>query len=128
MGTTNATATRRILIVDTDPIMRELEADGLRTAGYTAVCSENAAAAARVLADGHEFDLLIVDLMMPTISDGISFLRWLRGETNSTAPVMVHTAHANAADEARQAGASRVIVKPVAWKRFVSEIRDLLDC
>ncbi len=127
METISATALRRILIVDNDPIMRELEADGLRTAGYATVCSQDAKDATRILAGDREFDLIILDLMMPTINDGLSFMRWLGGESESTTPVMVHTADADAADKAWQAGATRIIVKPVAWKRFVKEIHELLD-
>jgi DNA-binding response OmpR family regulator len=127
MKTAGAIDVRRILIVDSDPIMRELEADGLKTAGYTTVCSQDANDAARVLADDHRFDLIIVDLMVPTKTDGLSFVRRLRHESNRTTPIMVHTADTDAADEARQAGASRIVVKPVAWKCFVREIRELLD-
>ena len=125
MNTTSTTAPRRVLIVDSDPLLRELESDGLRAAGYSTMCSQGAEDTVRILADGHEFDLIIVDPMMPTMTDGLSLMRRIRSESRSTTPIMVHTAHADAADEARQAGATRVVVKPVAWKRFVKEIREL---
>ena len=56
----------RILLVDDDPVVRELTSSVLRRAGHSVVGVERASTALRELEIDHEgFDLLITDLVMP---------------------------------------------------------------
>ncbi len=56
----------RILLVDDDPVVRELTSSVLRRAGHVVVGVERASTALRELEIDHEgFDLVITDLVMP---------------------------------------------------------------
>ena len=59
----------RILLVDDDPVVRELTTSVLKRAGHAVVAVERASAALREIEVDHEgFDLLITDLVMPGIT------------------------------------------------------------
>jgi len=65
-----------ILVVDDDPICRELMRRLLPRAGYTVVIANNGKDALEALA-AHPADLVLLDLAMPQM-DGLTFLRILR--------------------------------------------------
>src|SRR5258707_4150623 len=58
---------RRILVVDDDPIIRDMMADLLESEGHTPVFARNGQEALRLL-QGPESYLVFLDLMMPTFS------------------------------------------------------------
>jgi CheY-like chemotaxis protein len=63
----------RILVVDDEPHQRRSLSLGLRAAGFTTVEAESGAQALHLVAQ-QTFDLLITDLMMPTVN-GIQLAR-----------------------------------------------------
>jgi PAS domain S-box-containing protein len=65
---TEATAT--ILLVEDEPVVRELIAAGLEDEGYTAVAYPAPAEALAFVEDGGAFDFLITDVVMPGIGGG----------------------------------------------------------
>ncbi|HEY3993880.1 MAG TPA: response regulator [Ktedonobacteraceae bacterium] len=58
---------QKIVVVDDDPIIRDMMADLLESEGYTAVLVRNGQEALRLL-QGPESYLVFLDLMMPTFS------------------------------------------------------------
>ena len=64
---------QRILFVDDEPLLARLGGQFLRKLGYDAVTETDASTALTVFRAG-EFDLVITDLTMPTLS-GIQFGR-----------------------------------------------------
>lgn len=58
---------QHILVVDDDPIIRDMMADLLESEGYTSVLVRNGQEALRLL-QGPESYLVFLDLMMPTFS------------------------------------------------------------
>jgi len=71
-------------------------------------------AALALLEGGEEFDLVILDVMMPG-QDGLEVCRRLRADQRTTdIPVLMFTALSSDADveSARQAGATHLITKP----------------
>jgi CheY-like chemotaxis protein len=58
---------QRILVVDDDPIIRDMMADLLESEGHTPVFARNGQEALRLL-QGPESYLVFLDLMMPTFS------------------------------------------------------------
>ena len=82
-----------LLVVDDDERIRSLLQQFLVQDGYLISTAENAEQA-RILLSGIEFDLIILDVMMPG-QDGISFAGELRNLGNNTC--LLYTS--DAADE-----------------------------
>lgn len=109
----------RILLVDDDPIMRELAAAKLAEAGHEPVVAANGAEAYELLRE-RGADLVISDLDMPQM-DGFELTRRIRADRDlCDTPVIVITAsdHAKAVDEAFAAGATSFLAKPINWTLF----------
>src|SRR5258706_15165763 len=87
-----AEAERHLLIVDDDDRIRDLIKEYLGRAGFRVTTAPDAAAARRLM-DALDFDLLVLDVMMPG-EDGLSLTRWLRGRTGEAGrtPVLILTA------------------------------------
>jgi CheY-like chemotaxis protein len=74
------TRQQTILLVDDEPLTRELSRDMLEREGYAVVLAADACEAERFGEQGGHFDLLITDLVMPQIS-GPDLARKLRAAT-----------------------------------------------
>jgi two-component system chemotaxis response regulator CheY len=106
----------RILVVDDSSLVRLYCRGVLEQAGFEVEQALNGVEALeKVLAQ--PFDLVIADMNMPRM-DGLSFLRALRRGASdvATLPVLVVSTEAEAQDrdQARAAGASFYLVKPVS--------------
>src|SRR5690554_44490 len=99
-----------LLVVDDDERLRSLLQKFLRREGFLVTTAHDAAHARRILS-GLDFDLVVLDVMMPG-EDGISFCRWLheRGDM----PVLLLTAREGTADRIAglEAGADDYLAKP----------------
>ena len=123
----SAGARIRILIVDDSSLVRLYCRDVLESAGFEVDQAINGIEAMeKVLAQ--TFDLVIVDVNMPRM-DGFSFLRALRASANVAAslPALVITTEAGKQDreDARAAGASYYLVKPVSEADLVRHVAAL---
>ena len=76
-----------ILIVDDEPIIREILTRKLRDSGYSPIPAENAFEALNTMR-GHPCPLVLSDIMMPGM-DGIALLKALRTTYPDTAVVMI---------------------------------------
>jgi PAS domain S-box-containing protein len=63
-----------VLLVDDDPIVREVLGISLQEAGFAVTQAENGTVALAVLQDGHMVDILVSDLTMPGM-DGLALIR-----------------------------------------------------
>ncbi|PYE84523.1 response regulator [Pseudoroseicyclus aestuarii] len=115
-----------LLVVDDDSRLRELLRKFLRREGYLVTAARDAAQARRLLA-GLEFDLIVLDVMMPG-EDGISFCRALREERGLTLPVLLLTARSETQDRISglEAGADDYLPKPFDPKELVLRINAIL--
>jgi DNA-binding response OmpR family regulator len=79
----------RVLVVDDDPRFLSTVRDVLTDEGYVVEIAANGQAATRRF---HTFspDVLVLDLVMPGLMDGIEVLAWLKKEGSQT-PVVVLT-------------------------------------
>lgn len=113
-----------LLIVDDDERIRELLKKFLMRAGFLVTAARDAAHARRVLA-GLEFDLIVMDVMMPG-EDGISLTNSLR-ETLST-PIMLLTARGEIEHRIAglEAGADDYLAKPFEPKELLLRINAIL--
>ena len=118
---------RRIVLVDDDPIMRELAGSKLRGAGYTVLEAENGAEALSIL-EAQSADLVISDLDMP-VMDGFALTKAIRNhEFLSQTPVLVITGsdHEEAVEQAFSAGATSFLAKPINWALFSQAVKFVL--
>ena len=76
-----------MLVVDDEPLVRDLETQILRLQGYTVLEAENAAEALRLAREAAAIHLLITDLAMPEI-DGLELTRRFR-EVHPKTPVLM---------------------------------------
>ena len=79
----------RLLIVEDDRKLADFVARGLRAEGFAVDLAADGREG-RTYIDSYQYDLLILDLMLPLIS-GSELLRQLR-RSNPTLPVLVVTA------------------------------------
>ena len=120
-------AQRHLLVVDDDDRIRSLLKQFLKRAGFRVTGAADAEAARR-LAAMLDFDLMILDVMMPG-EDGFSFIRWLRSQPGYTAlPVLMLTARGVAADriEGLSLGADDYLSKPFEPKELLLRVEAIL--
>lgn len=113
-----------LLIVDDDERIRTLLQKFLMRQGFLVTSARDAAHARRVLS-GLEFDMLILDVMMPG-EDGLSLTRSLR-ETLTT-PILLLTAKGETDNriEGLEAGADDYLAKPFEPKELLLRINAIL--
>jgi two-component system OmpR family response regulator len=108
-----------VLVVDDEPMIRQLVVDFLLEAGYAVDSAANGSEALRALMR-HRPNAIVLDLMMPVL-DATGFLELMRVNPRSArVPVIVLTAAYNAAEEAARLGAQACVTKPF-------ELEDLVD-
>lgn len=113
-----------ILVVDDDTRLRSLLQRFLRESDFYVSVAKNAEEARERLKD-YQFNLLIVDIMMPN-ETGLEFLQKLRLE--SFVPVILLTAMGETADRIAglEIGADDYLSKPFEPKELVLRIKNIL--
>ena len=113
-----------LLIVDDDERIRGLLQKFLIRNGFLVSAARDAAHARRILS-GLDFDLIVLDVMMPG-EDGISLTKGIR-ETSAT-PILLLTARAETDDRIAglEAGADDYLAKPFEPKELLLRINAIL--
>ena len=114
----------RILVVDDDPEIVSFLRKGLIYEGYTVDTASDGAEALSIARE-REPDLVILDIMMPSI-DGIEASKRLRQA--SDVPILMLTAKGTVADRVAglDSGADDYLVKPFAFEELLARVRALL--
>jgi two-component system, OmpR family, phosphate regulon response regulator OmpR len=119
---------RHLLVVDDDDRIRDLLRQFLNRAGFRVTVAASAEAAGRLL-DTLDFDLVILDVMMPG-EDGVSFARRLRATPGPTAkaPILMLTARGETSDriEGLSAGVDDYLAKPFEPQELLLRIEAIL--
>lgn len=117
-----------VLVVDDEPLTRNLLRLMLEPAGYNVVgAGDGFEALAMVKAVSP--DILILDVMMPAM-DGITVCRKLREEVETAhLPIIMLSGkvHRDAIQEGLAAGANRYLAKPMSRTGLLQEMRAVLD-
>lgn len=113
-----------LLIVDDDERIRSLLQKFLIRSGFMVTAARDAAHARRLMA-GLEFDLIVMDVMMPG-EDGISLTRDLRHRLST--PILLLTAKGETEDRIAglEAGADDYLSKPFEPKELLLRINAIL--
>ena len=113
-----------LLIVDDDERIRSLLGKFLVRSGFYVTTASDSAKARRLLA-GLEFDLIVLDVMMPG-EDGIALTASLREDIAT--PILLLTAKGETADRIRglEAGADDYLSKPFEPKELLLRINAIL--
>ena len=116
--------TRHLLVVDDDNRIRDLLKEFLARSGFRVTGAADAAAA-RKLIEAMDFDLLVLDVMMPG-EDGFSLARWVR--SRQATPVLMLTARDASSDrlEGLTIGADDYLAKPFEPRELVLRIEAIL--
>jgi len=119
---------RHLLIVDDDDRIRELLKEYLARAGFR-VTAASGGAPARKLIESLDFDLAVLDVMMPG-EDGFSLTRWLREQRGPAGrtPILMLTARSEAGDriEGLKLGADDYLPKPFEPEELLLRIEAIL--
>jgi two-component system phosphate regulon response regulator OmpR len=118
---------RHILVVDDDNRIRGLLKEFLARAGFRVTAAANAAAARKLLGT-LDFDLLVLDVMMPG-EDGFSLTQWVRRDGPSRAtPVLMLTARDASGDRIQglSLGADDYLAKPFEPQELLLRIEAIL--
>jgi len=111
-----------LLIVEDEVRMADLLRKGLIEEGHTATCASDGAEGL-ALAKSYEFDVIILDVMMPKVS-GYEMARRLRAEKVRT-PILMLTAKDSVPDIVKglDLGADDYMTKPFSFDELVARLR-----
>jgi two-component system response regulator MprA len=117
--------THRLLLAEDDRSVRESLVMALELEGYEVRATTNGAQALDEF-DGFAPDVLVLDVMMPTV-DGLTVCRRLRAR-GVTTPILVLTARDQVTDRVSglDAGADDYVVKPFSLDELFARLRALL--
>ena len=113
-----------VLVVDDEPIVREVVVRYLRRDGYTTLEAGDGEVARRVIEAGSPA-LVILDVMLPGL-DGLELCRWIR--RRSDLPVILLTARGEEADRIAglELGADDYVTKPFSPRELAARVGTVL--
>ncbi|MBR1550585.1 MAG: response regulator transcription factor [Bacteroidales bacterium] len=116
----------KILIVDDEQDLCEILSFNLQSEGYETDTANSAEEALGMMASGHSYDLLLLDVMMDRMS-GFEMAAMLRGRGDNT-PVIFLTARDAHDDEMEGfgAGADDYITKPFSFDTVLARVKAVL--
>ena len=120
--------TKKVLVVDDNPVSRELIREVLVNSDQAVVEAENGEEALRMIA-GEKPDIVLLDIQMPAY-DGYEVLRRVRSDLKmENLPVIALTAYAMQKDreKALAAGFDDFITKPVDVAALREQVKKILD-
>lgn len=113
-----------ILVVDDEPMVREVLSQYLAADGFSVVEAGDGDEAVAAVTE-HNPDLVLLDLMLPK-RNGLDVLSFIR--STSQLPVILLTARGEESDRVRglEAGADDYVAKPFSAREVVARVRSVL--
>ncbi len=113
----------KLLLIEDSRRLRNSLVPGLRKAGYS-VDATGDGSEGLWLAESNDYDVIILDLMLPTL-DGLTLLQRLRRAKDTH--VLILTARDTVQDRVQglQAGADDYLVKPFAFEELLARVQAL---
>ena len=118
---------KTVLVVDDDPMVRDLETQVLRVQGYKVLEAECAAEALRMAGETATIHLLITDLVMPEV-DGLELTRRFRA-VHPKPPVLMVSSSLPLLRARSEMDMDRFafLAKPFQFSELIHKVRVLLD-
>ncbi len=114
-----------ILVVDDEPLLREIMAEWLGSEGYQVRTAQDGIEALQIL-EQNRVDLIVTDIRMPRM-DGVALLKKLKEAAAEFIPAIVVTGFADLGRrEAYDLGAGALIAKPFTDEDLVSAVKRIL--
>jgi DNA-binding response OmpR family regulator len=113
-----------VLVVDDEPIVREVVVRYLEREGYRTLEAGDGDLA-RELLERHSPNLVVLDVMLPG-TDGLELCRWIRAR--SSLPIIMLTARGEEADRivGLELGADDYVTKPFSPRELATRVRTVL--
>jgi DNA-binding response OmpR family regulator len=113
-----------VLVVDDEPIVREIVVRYLERDGYATLEAEDGEIA-RALLERNPPDLVVLDVMLPG-TDGLELCKWIR--SRSELPVILLTARGEEADRivGLELGADDYVTKPFSPRELAARVKTVL--
>lgn len=114
-------SSKKILIVDDDPVLQKMLKVRLEVTGYTVIPAGNGQEGLAKIGQGTP-DLIITDALMPTM-DGYSFCKELKkNEAHQKIPILLITAREKLKDSFEALGVEYFIAKPFRMEDLLDKI------
>jgi DNA-binding NtrC family response regulator len=115
-----------LLVVDDDPMVRDVETKILRLQGYTVLKAEGAAEALRLAREAAAIHLLITDFSMPEF-DGLELTRRFRAVHPKSPVLMVSGSFPSIQTRPDELDYFEFLAKPFHNDELLHKVRTLLD-
>jgi len=118
---------RKVLVIDDDLAIRVLLEAVLKRTGFNVVLAEDGAVGLEKLRSNGNFDLILLDLMMPKVN-GYEFINQVGHDQNGRPHIIVFTAAGQrGVDKIPPNSVCNAILKPFDLEKFIEMIGDCLD-
>ncbi|MFZ3092151.1 MAG: sigma-54 dependent transcriptional regulator [Nitrospirota bacterium] len=118
--------TKNILIIEDEPIMRNILKNTLNKAGHETTIVEDGIKGIAAINEG-DFDIIVTDIILPQ-GDGFKVLKWAK-ERKPDSSVILITGHGKVKDavEAMKLGASDYLTKPFSMEDLLLRIDKIIE-
>jgi DNA-binding response OmpR family regulator len=118
-------AMKTVLVVDDEPMVRDVVARYLERDGHRVVTADDGDAA-RSMIESESPSLVVLDVMLPGETDGLALCRWIR--SSSDLPVILLTARVDEADRivGLELGADDYVTKPFSPRELATRVKTVL--
>lgn len=113
-----------VLVVERDPHVRDLEAFFLNEAGFSVQFAEDGLAALEIARSAIP-SIIVTEILVPKL-DGLALCRAVKNDPELQHIAVLVFSILAASGRAREAGADAFLMKPLAERRLVDTVRDLL--